>query len=93
MLHPATRHLRGLAASADSQAELDACVSALTDLFALDVTASLRAGATGSAPHLSVPPPAPKSLPEPASASMEDLRDDLRDDRRVSNPVLSDKLG
>ncbi len=40
MLHPAMRHLRGLAASPDAQAELDACVVALADLFALDATVS-----------------------------------------------------
>ncbi len=61
MLHPATRHLRGLAADASAQAELDSCVATLQDLFALNVDAAAQ-------PHSGAPTgPVDGALPDAAT--------------------------
>lgn len=51
LLHPATKHLRRLASDEDSQAEVDANIALLTELFSLDVTSEPRASESPAARH------------------------------------------
>ncbi len=58
MLHPATRHLRGLAADTQAQADLDNCVAVLQDLFAIELSGdapSLRSGNPAAQPAQGTP--------------------------------------
>ncbi len=49
LLHPATKHLRTLAADEDSQTELDQSIAMLTELFNLEVTSEPNASASPKA--------------------------------------------
>lgn len=72
MLHPATRHLRALATDPECQAELDDCVTALRDLFALQEE-------SGSAPNWRVP-----SAPLSSPLAAPDVAPEEPDEAQVS---------
>ncbi|MEN9577802.1 MAG: hypothetical protein RJA70_811 [Pseudomonadota bacterium] len=68
LLHPATKHLRRLATDDEAQADVDAHIAALTDLFSLDVTSEPRASESPAARQkrlsLSADAPPPEMAPD-----------------------------